>query len=91
MERAEYAKPIYRAGIVGLDLAHVVERLGDGIGPVPIRRIVERIQLAAQHRASERAQRVANAHRVGGERGGIGGHFGLWTYRARASVPFGAH
>jgi hypothetical protein len=27
---------------------------------------------------------------VGGERGGIGGNFALWTYRARASVPFGA-
>jgi len=27
---------------------------------------------------------------VSGERGGIGGNFGLWTYRARASVPFGA-
>lgn len=27
---------------------------------------------------------------VGGERAGIGGNFGLWTYRARASVPFGA-
>ena len=26
---------------------------------------------------------------IGGERGGIGGNFGLWTYRARASVPFG--
>jgi uncharacterized repeat protein (TIGR01451 family) len=25
---------------------------------------------------------------VGGERSGIGGNFGLWTYRARASVPF---
>ena len=27
---------------------------------------------------------------IGGERGGIGGSFGLWTYRARASLPFGA-
>jgi hypothetical protein len=27
---------------------------------------------------------------VGGERGGIGGNVGIWTYRARASVPFGA-
>jgi hypothetical protein len=27
---------------------------------------------------------------IGGERGGIGGNFALWTYRARASVPFGA-
>jgi hypothetical protein len=27
---------------------------------------------------------------IGGERSGIGGSFGLWTYRARASVPFGA-
>jgi Autotransporter beta-domain/IPT/TIG domain/Putative Ig domain len=27
---------------------------------------------------------------VGGERSGIGGNFGLWTYRARASIPFGA-
>jgi uncharacterized repeat protein (TIGR01451 family) len=27
---------------------------------------------------------------VGAERAGIGGNFGLWTYRARASVPFGA-
>ncbi|MFB9262433.1 Ig-like domain repeat protein [Bradyrhizobium erythrophlei] len=27
---------------------------------------------------------------VGGERSGIGGSFGLWTYRARASVPFSA-
>ena len=27
---------------------------------------------------------------VGGERSGIGGNFALWTYRARASVPFGA-
>jgi hypothetical protein len=27
---------------------------------------------------------------VGGERSGIGGNFSLWTYRARASVPFGA-
>ena len=27
---------------------------------------------------------------VGGERSGLGGNFGLWTYRARASVPFGA-
>lgn len=27
---------------------------------------------------------------IGGERSGIGGNFGLWTYRARASVPFGA-
>jgi hypothetical protein len=25
---------------------------------------------------------------VGGERGGIGGDFALWTYRARASIPF---
>ena len=27
---------------------------------------------------------------VGGERSGIGGNFALWTYRARASVPFAA-
>ena len=27
---------------------------------------------------------------VGTERSGIGANFGLWTYRARASVPFGA-
>jgi uncharacterized repeat protein (TIGR01451 family) len=27
---------------------------------------------------------------LGGERAGIGGNFGLWTYRARASVPFAA-
>ena len=27
---------------------------------------------------------------VGGERSGIGGNFAIWTYRARASVPFGA-
>ena len=27
---------------------------------------------------------------VGAERAGIGGSFGFWTYRARASVPFGA-
>jgi hypothetical protein len=27
---------------------------------------------------------------IGGERGGIGGNAGLWTDRARASVPFGA-
>jgi len=27
---------------------------------------------------------------VGAERSGIGGNFGLWTYRARASIPFGA-
>jgi hypothetical protein len=27
---------------------------------------------------------------VGGERSGIGGNFALWTYRARASLPFGA-
>ena len=27
---------------------------------------------------------------IGAERAGIGGNFGLWTYRARASVPFGA-
>jgi len=27
---------------------------------------------------------------LGGERSGLGGNFGLWTYRARASVPFGA-
>jgi len=27
---------------------------------------------------------------IGGERSGIGGSFGLWTYRARASLPFGA-
>jgi hypothetical protein len=27
---------------------------------------------------------------VGAERGGIGGDFALWTYRARASIPFGA-
>jgi Autotransporter beta-domain len=27
---------------------------------------------------------------IGGERGGIGGSAGIWTYRARASVPFGA-
>ena len=27
---------------------------------------------------------------VGAERGGIGGNLGLWTYRARATVPFGA-
>lgn len=27
---------------------------------------------------------------VGGERSGLGGNFSLWTYRARASVPFGA-
>ncbi|QPF85206.1 Ig-like domain repeat protein [Bradyrhizobium genosp. L] len=27
---------------------------------------------------------------VGAERGGIGGQFALWTYRARASVPFAA-
>jgi hypothetical protein len=26
---------------------------------------------------------------VGGERSGIGGNFAFWTYRARASVPFG--
>jgi Bacterial Ig-like domain (group 3)/Autotransporter beta-domain/Immunoglobulin I-set domain len=26
---------------------------------------------------------------VGGERSGIGGNFGFWTYRARVSVPFG--
>ncbi|WP_159450493.1 Ig-like domain repeat protein [Bradyrhizobium mercantei] len=27
---------------------------------------------------------------LGAERGGIGGQFALWTYRVRASVPFGA-
>ena len=27
---------------------------------------------------------------VGAERGGIGSNFGLWTYRARATLPFGA-
>jgi hypothetical protein len=27
---------------------------------------------------------------VGAERAGISGNFGLWTYRARASIPFGA-
>jgi hypothetical protein len=27
---------------------------------------------------------------IGGERGGIGSSFGLWTYRARVSVPFSA-
>jgi hypothetical protein len=27
---------------------------------------------------------------VGAERGGIGGNFALWNYRARASMPFGA-
>ena len=27
---------------------------------------------------------------VGAERSGIGCNFGLWTYRARASIPFGA-
>lgn len=27
---------------------------------------------------------------VGGERSGLGGSFSLWTYRARASIPFGA-
>jgi uncharacterized repeat protein (TIGR01451 family) len=27
---------------------------------------------------------------VGAERSGIAGNFGLWTYRARAAVPFGA-
>jgi outer membrane autotransporter protein len=27
---------------------------------------------------------------VGAERGGIGGDFALWTYRARASIPFSA-
>ncbi|MBR1194803.1 DUF11 domain-containing protein [Bradyrhizobium sp. AUGA SZCCT0240] len=27
---------------------------------------------------------------IGGERSGLGGSFGLWTYRARASLPFGA-
>ena len=27
---------------------------------------------------------------VSGERSGIGGNFSLWTYRARASVPFNA-
>jgi Bacterial Ig-like domain (group 3)/Autotransporter beta-domain/IPT/TIG domain len=27
---------------------------------------------------------------VGGERSGLGGNFSLWTYRARASIPFGA-
>ena len=28
---------------------------------------------------------------LGAERGGIGGNFALWTYRARANLPFGAH
>jgi outer membrane autotransporter protein len=28
---------------------------------------------------------------VGGERSGIGSGFSLWTYRARASMPFSAH
>ncbi len=27
---------------------------------------------------------------VGGERSGIGGNFSLWTYKARAAIPFGA-
>src|SRR5262249_53766955 len=27
---------------------------------------------------------------IGAERGGIGGNFGLWTYRARVSIPFTA-
>jgi hypothetical protein len=27
---------------------------------------------------------------IGAERGGIGSNFGLWTYRARAALPFGA-
>ena len=27
---------------------------------------------------------------VGGERSGLGGNFSLWTYRARASIRFGA-
>ena len=28
---------------------------------------------------------------VGAERGGIGGNVGVWTYRARGSIPFSAH
>jgi hypothetical protein len=27
---------------------------------------------------------------LGAERAGLGGDFGLWTYRARASIPFAA-
>ncbi|WP_167561306.1 hypothetical protein [Bradyrhizobium sp. AS23.2] len=27
---------------------------------------------------------------LGAERAGLGGNFGLWTYRACASIPFGA-
>jgi hypothetical protein len=27
---------------------------------------------------------------LGGERSGLGGNFSLWTYKARASIPFGA-
>jgi len=27
---------------------------------------------------------------IGGERSGLGGNFGIWTYRARASIPFAA-
>ncbi|WP_407177962.1 Ig-like domain repeat protein [Bradyrhizobium sp. STM 3562] len=38
------------------------------------------------------ATRFANGAQlaIGGERGGIGGNFAVWTYRVRASVPFGA-
>jgi hypothetical protein len=38
------------------------------------------------------AARFANGAQIslGAERGGIGGNFALWTYRARASIPFGA-
>ncbi len=28
---------------------------------------------------------------IGGERSGLGGGFSLWTYHARASIPFGPH
>ena len=38
------------------------------------------------------AARFANGAQMslGGERGGLGGGFALWTYYARASVPFSA-
>jgi hypothetical protein len=56
----------------GLDLTHIVLRLGHGVRPVALRRVIQRIQLGAQDRAAKCAQRMAKLARFGIERSGLG-------------------
>jgi hypothetical protein len=72
LEGEEYPHPIGGAVREGLDLAHVVLRLGHGVRPVAVGRVVQSVQLGAQDGAAQRAQRMTQLARLGIERGGFG-------------------